>query len=79
MAWTIWSDACLLDQITYVILVLYSLDFLRGGENTVSKDDHLKPRYIIAHKGSDMMRFFQTISEKTFIHITILPYDLVRL
>ena len=48
----------LLDQITYVILVLYSLDFLRGGENTVSKDDHLKPRYIIDHKGSDMMRFF---------------------
>ena len=47
VAWTIWSDACLLDQITYEILVLYSLDFLRGGENTVSKDDHLKPRYII--------------------------------
>ena len=56
----------LLDQITYVILVLYSLDFLRGGENTVSKDDHLKPHYIIDHKGSDMMRFFQTISEKNF-------------
>ena len=22
MAWTIWSDACLLDQITYVILII---------------------------------------------------------
>ena len=64
VAWTIWSDACLLDQITYEILVLYSLDFLRGGENTVSKDDHLKPRYII--KVAIWWGFFQTISEKNF-------------
>ena len=28
MAWTIWSDACLLDQITYVILYLFTKNFL---------------------------------------------------
>ena len=25
VAWTIWSDACLLDQITYIIFIVYQI------------------------------------------------------
>ena len=32
MAWTIWSDACLLDQITYVIFILQLILFYRPSD-----------------------------------------------
>ena len=49
MAWTIWSDACLLDQITYVIFIGYlESDNVRVAMTT--HEDHqqltiLSPRF----------------------------------